>query len=594
MRTDHAVHAEGLVKNYGRVRALAGLDLDVAEGSLLALLGPNGAGKTTAVRIFTTLLEPDAGHATVAGFDVVRDADRIKSQIGLAGQNVAIDEYLTGLENLEMIGQLYHLARRDAKRRAQELLMQFDLIDAASRIAKTYSGGMRRRLDLAASLVLLPPVLFLDEPTTGLDHPADNAIPRGGRRAGKPDCGRRCRACDRGRYLRRAERPGWGESHRIRGREGGGPLPPRRGPAASFLERGDPGSGAASDLRPISKRDEPAGDAGARLRRRRDRHRRPATSPAESRRCLPHPHRSPGGRGKSGRAPRPLATEAALMATASAMSTAGTRYQPITGRPRIVWAFLDALVLAKRSVLETVRVPELIMFVAIHPIMFVLLFRYVFGGAIQVPGGQYVNYLMPGIFVQTVAFGGVTTAIGLAQDMQRGIIDRFRSLPMSSSAVLTGRTIADLARNLFTVIIMLIVGFLVGFRPGGTPFEFLLGILVLLGVSFAFSWISAFIGLLVRSVEAAQSGGFIWLFPLTFASSAFVPVATMPSWLRGFAEHNPVSVLADSLRGLFHVNPALTTGDTQWALIQSAAWIAGILLVFIPLSVIRYRNTMAQ
>jgi ABC-2 type transport system permease protein/oleandomycin transport system permease protein len=226
--------------------------------------------------------------------------------------------------------------------------------------------------------------------------------------------------------------------------------------------------------------------------------------------------------------------------------------------------------------------------------MFVILFRYVFGGAIHVPGGQYVNYLMPGIFVQTVAFGGVTTAIGLAQDMQRGIIDRFRSLPMSSSAVLTGRTIADLARNLFTVIIMLIVGFLVGFRPGGTPFEFLLGIAVLLGVSFAFSWISAFIGLLVRSVEAAQSGGFIWLFPLTFASSAFVPPSTMPSWLRGFAQHNPVSVLSDSLRGLFHVNPALTTADTRWALIQSAAWIAGILLVFVPLSVIRYRRTMAR
>ena len=282
------------------------------------------------------------------------------------------------------------------------------------------------------------------------------------------------------------------------------------------------------------------------------------------------------------------------MATSAAPLSAGTRYRPISGRSPVVWAILDALVLAKRSVLETVRIPELIIFVAIQPVMFVLLFRYVFGGAIQVPGGQYVNYLMPGIFVQTVAFGGVTTAIGLAQDMQRGIIDRFRSLPMSSSAVLTGRTIADLARNLFTVIIMLIVGFLVGFRPGGTPFEFLLGILVLLGVSFAFSWISAFIGLLVRSVEAAQSGGFIWLFPLTFASSAFVPVATMPSWLRGFAEHNPVSVLADSLRGLFHVNPALTTGDTQWALIQSAAWIAGILLVFIPLSVIRYRNTMAQ
>jgi ABC transporter DrrB family efflux protein len=282
------------------------------------------------------------------------------------------------------------------------------------------------------------------------------------------------------------------------------------------------------------------------------------------------------------------------MAAERAISIAGTRYQPITGRPRFVWAFLDALVLAKRSVLETVRVPELIMFVAIQPIMFVLLFRYVFGGAIAVPGGHYVNFLMPGIFVQTVAFGGVTTAIGLAQDMQRGIIDRFRSLPMSSSAVLTGRTIADLARNLFTVIIMLTVGFLVGFRPGGTPFEFLLGILLLLGVSFAFSWISAFVGLVVRSVEAAQSGGFIWLFPLTFASSAFVPVATMPIWLQTFARHNPISVIADALRGLFHVNPLMTAADTRWAVIQSVAWILGILLVFVPVSVIRYRRTMAR
>jgi ABC-2 type transport system ATP-binding protein len=165
----HAVSAEGLVKRYGRVRALDGLDLYVDEGTLLAVLGPNGAGKTTAVRILTTLLKPDAGRASVAGFDVVKDANRIKSQIGLAGQSVAIDEYLTGRENLEMIGQLYHLSRRDAKRRAEELLIQFDLTEAADRIAKTYSGGMRRRLDLAASLVLLPPVLFLDEPTTGLD-----------------------------------------------------------------------------------------------------------------------------------------------------------------------------------------------------------------------------------------------------------------------------------------------------------------------------------------------------------------------------------------------------------------------------------------
>src|SRR5919108_4132579 len=169
MAVDNAIHAEGLVKNFGRTRALDGLDLHVAEGTLLALLGPNGAGKTTAVRIFTTLLKPDEGRATVAGYDVVRDADRLKSSIGLAGQDAAIDERLTGRENLVMIGQLYHLTRGDARKRADELLQQFDLSGAADRVARTYSGGMRRRLDLAASLVVLPPVLFLDEPTTGLD-----------------------------------------------------------------------------------------------------------------------------------------------------------------------------------------------------------------------------------------------------------------------------------------------------------------------------------------------------------------------------------------------------------------------------------------
>ena len=283
-----------------------------------------------------------------------------------------------------------------------------------------------------------------------------------------------------------------------------------------------------------------------------------------------------------------------MIATQRPESAAGTRYQPVAGRGRLAWAFLDAMVLAKRSIMQTFRVPELLVFVTIQPVMFVLLFRYVFGGAIQVPGGQYVNFLMPGIFVQTVAFGGVATGIGLAEDMHRGLIDRFRSLPMASSAVLTGRTIADLARNLFTVVIMLIVGFLVGFRPGGTPFEFLLGILVLMAFSYGFSWVSAFIGLAVRSVEAAQSAGFIWLFPLTFASSAFVPVDSMPSWLQAFARHNPVSVVADSLRGLFHVNPALTTADTRWALIQSVAWTLAILLVFVPISVIRYRRTTAR
>jgi ABC-2 type transport system ATP-binding protein len=164
-----AIEAQGLRKSYGDVQALRGVDLRVETGSVFGLLGPNGAGKTTAVRILTTLLQPDAGTATVAGLDVVRDAGRMRERIGLAGQYAAVDENLTGFENLEMVGRLYHLGRPASRERSRELLAEFDLTDAGDRLVRTYSGGMRRRLDLAAALVARPPVLFLDEPTTGLD-----------------------------------------------------------------------------------------------------------------------------------------------------------------------------------------------------------------------------------------------------------------------------------------------------------------------------------------------------------------------------------------------------------------------------------------
>ncbi len=178
-------------------------------------------------------------------------------------------------------------------------------------------------------------------------------------------------------------------------------------------------------------------------------------------------------------------------------------------RFRLYWTFADALVLAKRNLMQIPRIPEELIFATIQPVMFVLLFRYVFGGAIAVTGTSYVNYLMAGIFVQTVIFGATTTGIGLANDLQKGLVDRFRSLPMSRSAVLTGRTISDLLRNIFVVIIMWTVGLLVGFRPQGDILNWLVATGLIVLTSFAFSWISATIGLLARSVEAAQSAGFI-------------------------------------------------------------------------------------
>jgi len=251
-------------------------------------------------------------------------------------------------------------------------------------------------------------------------------------------------------------------------------------------------------------------------------------------------------------------------------------------RPSLYWTFADALVLAKRHLLQIPRIPDELIFATIQPIMFVLLFRYVFGGAIAVSGTTYVNFLMAGIFVQTVIFGSTSTGIGLATDLQRGLIDRFRSLPMAKSAVLTGRTISDLVRNTFVVMVMWTVGLLVGFQPQGNFLSWFAAAGLLLLTSFAFSWISATIGLLVHSVEAAQSAGFIWLFPLTFASSAFVPTQSMPNWLRAFAEHQPVTQIVNATRGLLLNHP---DASTIWT---AVVWCLGILVVFIPLAVRAY------
>lgn len=257
-------------------------------------------------------------------------------------------------------------------------------------------------------------------------------------------------------------------------------------------------------------------------------------------------------------------------------------------RPRFVWAIADALTLAKRNLVQIPRIPEELIFATIQPVMFVLLFRYVFGGAIAGTGTTYVNYLMAGIFTQTVIFGSTTTGIGLANDLQRGLVDRFRSLPMAKSAVLTGRTLSDLVRNTFVVLVMWVVGLLVGFQPQGSPLAWLAAVGILLLTSFAFSWISATIGLAVNTVEAAQSAGFIWLFPLTFASSIFVPTKTMPLWLRGFAEHQPVSVIANAVRGLL-LNQADPT--TVWA---AVGYCVAMLVLFVPLAVRAYGNRAAR
>ena len=252
------------------------------------------------------------------------------------------------------------------------------------------------------------------------------------------------------------------------------------------------------------------------------------------------------------------------------------------------YAVSDTLVLAKRSLLRIPRQPDLLIGFTVQPVLFVLLFVYVFGGAISTPGFDYVDFLIPGIIVQTMAFGGFVTALGLAEDMKKGLIDRFRSLPMSRAAVLTGRTLADVATNVVQLGVMIGVGLAVGFSFLTGALEVVAGIALLLLLGYAFSWVFAFIGLSSSSPEASNAYGFTIIFPLTFISSAFVPVDSMPGWLQSFAEVNPITTMVDAVRALFLGTPAR---NDVWG---AVLWALGIVAVFGLLSVWRYRRAVTR
>jgi ABC-2 type transport system permease protein/oleandomycin transport system permease protein len=248
----------------------------------------------------------------------------------------------------------------------------------------------------------------------------------------------------------------------------------------------------------------------------------------------------------------------------------------------------DTLVIAERNLVRLPRAPDLLLAFTVQPIMFVLLFRYVFGGAIQTPGYSYVDFLIPGIIVQNIAFGGFVTALGLNEDVHKGLIDRFRSLPMARPAVLAGRTTADIVTNTLSMTVLLITGVIIGFSFHTDFLHAIAGVGLLLLFGYAFSWVFAFLGLLVSSPEAANSVGFIAVFPLTFISSAFVPVASMPEPLKSFAMVNPFTYVVDAMRSLWLGAPA---GNYVWG---AVVWSLVILAVFAPLAVARYRKAAGR
>jgi len=278
--------------------------------------------------------------------------------------------------------------------------------------------------------------------------------------------------------------------------------------------------------------------------------------------------------------------------------TAMTERAPRHVRMSLGHAVKDTLVITKRNLLRNVRLPQLLIFATVQPVMFLLLFNYVFGGAIggtsdQIPDGEYIHWIVPGLLIQVAAFGAGQTALGLTEDLSKGVIERFRSLPMARSAVLAGRTLSDLVRNGFVITLMMAVGFAIGFRWQTSLLGLLAGMLVAMVFAYSLSWVMAAIGLAVKNPEAAQSAVFLPVFPLVFASSVFVPVETMPSWLGAFAENQPITVTTNALRGLILGGDVLPEGDTVAGTVFLAlVWALAILVVFAPLAVRMYRRAV--
>ena len=597
-RSNLAIEASGLVKVFGDVRAVDGVDLAVPTGSVYGVLGPNGAGKTTTIRMLATLIEPDEGSAQVLGHDVKKEADAVRGLVSLTGQMASVDEDLTGRENLVLLGWLLGLKRPAAKARADELLDAFGLEEAASRLVKHYSGGMRRRLDIAASIVVTPELLFLDEPTTGLDPRSRNQV---------WDIIRALRAegttillCTQ--YLDEADQLADGIAVIDHGRviaEGTpGQLKASVGSGALHVRLLNPGQRAEAELilaQRARRRAAGARSVGAdrpvRGRRARRHGRRRAGAgqhrpgrlharPAEPRRGLPRADR-PSRRGQhdrgggEGMSVDQMSTDQA--AIRSALSS--------TPRPPRVSATSAAIAFGWRGMLKVRHVPEQLLDVTITPVMFVLMFTYLFGGAIsgldrRVPGlhpprhPRHVRAVHDGLLGRLAQHGpdqGRGRPLPDAADRPAGAADR---RPARRRGALPGGGHGD-------------------HRAGPDPrlppeppaFP---GVAAALGLTilfaFALSWVFTTLGLIMRTPSAVMNAGFMGIFPLTFLSNVFVDPETLPSGLQAFVEVNPISILATASRGLMEGN----ADGTDILIVLGTAVV--LTAIFAPLTTHLYRT----
>ena len=614
---DALIEADGLSKKFGKVQALSDLTLTLAAGQPVAILGPNGAGKTTFIRMVATLIAPDRGTLVVNGHDVVRDPMAVRRMIGLAGQSAAVEEMMTGRENLVMVARLYGQGRAEAVTSAQAILQQMDLVEAADRQVRTYSGGMRRRLDLGASLVGSPRLLLLDEPTTGLDPGSRNEVWDAvhAMSASGTDVVLTTQYLDEADHLASAiviiddgRVIAQGTPNELKSRVGAdmvelhtidvatmqraaevlgslGMAEPSTDPATRRCSLAAPGGSkllpivvralddAAVPVEDIALRrptlDEvflaltgpPRTDTHTDTHRHRHRHR---------------PHRPEGERSMTITLDPPRQSR-----PTTAVTNQGASFLVATEQ------------VAARTLKKFIRSPALLIAGTAQGLLFLLIFRYVFGGAVGHTGSlSYVDFLVPGFVVTGVLFQGMSAASGVADDKEGGLFDRLRSLPIRLLSIVSGRVGADTALVAWGVVVMTVAGFAVGFRVTGTTLDAVaaLGLTILYG--FAFVWLFIALGLMAGSPQAAQGLSFL-VFPLSFVSSAYVPVSTMPGWMQAFANNQPMTQMVNTVR-LLTGGPqaqALLGHPVSYYLVPSLLWTAGLVVVFAPMAVWKLKTT---
>lgn len=591
-----AIDATGIVKSFGDKKVLDGINLKIRKGNIHAVLGPNGSGKTTLIKILSTLLKADEGAIRVGGYDASEHPEKIRECISLTGQNASVDEDLTGYENLFLFARLLGYPASEARTRANELLSAFDLKESGNKLVKSYSGGMRRKLDIAASIVKISDILFLDEPTTGLDPRSRNSlwsIIRNLARKGTTillstqyleeaeQLADKITVIDEGKVISE------GTINELKASIGNNVLHVHlNGVEKLHLEKvlqsieipsvqteqeskkiSFPVSGQEQAITILSELQKSNIEITAFNLARPDLN-EVFLSLTGKLKDNQNEEEYPYKKG-SEEEPAPLSISQ-ILEHAKPYHRSGS--------------LSNKLMFGWRNLVKVKHIPEQFMDVLITPIMFTFTFTFIFGGALAGSTGAYLKFFLPGILVQTLTFNASYSGININNDVSKGIFDRFRSMPIWLPAPLSGIFIGDFFRHLISGSLVLLFGFILGFRSEAGILAFVVSFLLMIFFAMSISWLFIIMGLTMRSSSAVMSFGWLILMPLVFLSNIFTDPSTMPHWLQTFISFNPLAWQVDAVRGLLGGSPSAK--DILTALGASL----GITIILFPIAIWIYKK----